>query len=233
MDGFNLSRRKGRDLSRCTFFQVLQTRDMTGNRGKSQSVFFIVICANFLWSSVPHLRVLYWCGIWIFTRLDTTCRAALEVKSCDILIQFLQDKFGGESIYLGWCLHLQTAKVSVASEWFISLWSSKTKMVFGFPPKRRLLPFLNSECFTPGCIDFSYYCRSVRGNWIGNCRNTLLFHFWHLYFLFSPHSAFSEVSSETNGKRSLPSGQLNDRSDSGFSNNTFLRCKRLHSPLWF
>lgn len=49
--------------------------------------------------------------------------------------------------------------------------------------KRRLLPFLNSECFTPGCIDFSYYCRSVRGNWIGNCRNTLLFHFWHLYFL--------------------------------------------------
>lgn len=77
----------------------------------------------------------------------------------------------------------------------------ETKMVqyFGFAwkKKRRLLPALNSECFTPGCIDFSCYCRSATGNWIGNCRKTLLFYL--LVFFFSAPPVFSEASSEANG----------------------------------
>ena len=81
----------------------------------------------------------------------------------------------------------------------------KQRWSFGFArgkKKRLLLPSLNSNWFTPSCIDFSCYWRSQRENWIGNCRNTLLFHFPSICIFSSPLLVFLEVRSIIDGKSS-------------------------------
>lgn len=110
-------------------------------------------------------------------------------------------------------------------------------MVFGFTPKgkkrkkRKAIASFNSECFTGGCIDFSCYCRSVRGNWIGNCRNTVISCFGICILSHTTLCAFWSQS-RNRTERALMSEPLSDCSDFGFSNITVLQCKRLRSPLW-
>lgn len=78
----------------------------------------------------------------------------------------------------------QSGSILALRDLFFTEGSSKTMMLrcFGFCLKKveAISTHRNSESFTPRCIDFSCYCRSVRENQIEKKKNLYYFIFWHL-----------------------------------------------------